>query len=94
MMRARVVWRLATALMLALGALGGALAAPRRAAAAPGQDATFVPETGHTLGGAFLAYWQQNGGLTRFGFPLSEPFTQVSPTDGKSYPTQYFERAA
>ncbi|HET8630695.1 MAG TPA: hypothetical protein VFL91_25030 [Thermomicrobiales bacterium] len=93
MMRARVVWRLATALMLALGALGGALAAPRRAAAAPGQDATFVPETGHTLGGAFLAYWQQNGGLTRFGFPLSEPFTQVSPTDGKSYTTQYFERA-
>ncbi len=34
--------------------------------------ATYFPETGHTEGGRFLAYWRANGGLAQFGFPLSE----------------------
>ena len=59
-------------------------------AALPG--AAYFPETGHNLGGAFLAYWQQNGGLAVFGYPTSEEFTEVSPTDGRPYTVQYFER--
>ncbi len=52
----------------------------------------FFPEVGHTLKGAFLKYWQANGGLAIFGYPLSEEFQETSATDGKTYTVQYFER--
>jgi peptide/nickel transport system substrate-binding protein len=52
----------------------------------------WFPETGHILAGKFLQYWQQYGGLQQFGFPVSEEFEEVSPTDGKPYRVQYFER--
>jgi spore germination protein YaaH len=52
----------------------------------------YFPETEHTLGGAFLRYWQANGGLPIFGYPLTEEFTETNPTDGKPYTVQYFER--
>ena len=52
----------------------------------------YFPQTGHTLSGTFLRYWQQNGGLPVFGYPLTEQFTEKSPTDGKPYTVQYFER--
>ena len=54
---------------------------------------TYYPNTGHTLSGAFLRFWEANGGATLFGFPLSEPFNEVSTGNGKSYLTQYFEHA-
>jgi len=53
---------------------------------------TFFPPVGHTLKGPFLKFWQANGGLAVFGYPLSEEFPEVSPTDGKTYTVQYFER--
>ena len=40
-----------------------------------------------------MSYWEQHGGLAQFGYPLTEEFIEVSPTDGRSYTTQYFERA-
>ncbi len=52
----------------------------------------YISQTGHTLGGPFLKYWQENGGLAVFGYPISEEITEVSPTDGQSYTVQYFER--
>jgi spore germination protein YaaH len=52
----------------------------------------YFPQTSHSLSGTFLSYWQQNGGLPVFGYPLTEPFTEKSPTDGKPYTVQYFER--
>jgi glucose/arabinose dehydrogenase len=51
------------------------------------------PETGKTLGGRFLQYWQDNGGLAQQGFPISDEFTEVSDLDAKPYTVQYFERA-
>ncbi|HEX9991271.1 MAG TPA: hypothetical protein VGE45_22645 [Chloroflexia bacterium] len=51
------------------------------------------PETGKTVKGAFLAYWDGHGGLPQQGFPISEEMSEVSETDGKSYTVQYFERA-
>ena len=51
------------------------------------------PETGHRLGGVFLQYWKNNGGLAQQGFPISEEFQERSATDGKLYTVQYFERA-
>jgi pimeloyl-ACP methyl ester carboxylesterase len=50
-------------------------------------------ETGHNVGGKFLTYWQQNGGLAQQGYPISDEFTEVSDLDGKAYTVQYFERA-
>ena len=52
----------------------------------------FFPATGHSLAPAFRAYWEERGGLAVYGYPISEPFQEISPTDGKSYLVQYFER--
>ncbi|MEA2575650.1 MAG: aldose sugar dehydrogenase [Chloroflexia bacterium] len=51
------------------------------------------PETGKRLGGRFLQYWQQNGGLAQQGYPISDEFTEKNDLDGKTYRVQYFERA-
>jgi len=52
----------------------------------------FFDATGHNLSGVFKAYWEQNGGLAQFGYPKTEPFREVNPSDGKVYTVQYFER--
>jgi hypothetical protein len=57
------------------------------------QNARYFAETGHSLGGAFRAYWEQHGGLAQQGYPISDEFTEVSAVDGKPYTVQYFERA-
>ena len=79
-----------------LGLLGRDLTAARlfAPAAAGSSDAThlYFAQTGHRLGGAFLAYWQAHGGLAIFGYPISEEFAEASPTDGQTYTVQYFER--
>jgi hypothetical protein len=51
------------------------------------------PETGKSVKGIFLDYWDKHGGLAQQGFPISEMFTEVSTLDSKSYTVQYFERA-
>jgi len=67
------------------------------APATPQPGATYFPETGHNVGPRFLAYWQANGGLAQFGYPLGEErdeSLQVSPSQpSQSLPVQYFERA-
>ena len=61
-------------------------------AAAPSENLTFFPESGHSLGGGFRDFWKRGGGLQTFGYPISEEFAETSATDGKTYTTQYFER--
>jgi hypothetical protein len=53
---------------------------------------TYFAETGHNVGPRFGAYWQANGGLAQFGYPLTELFEERL-EDGKTYQVQYFERA-
>jgi hypothetical protein len=55
--------------------------------------AVLFPETGKHLGGRFLDYWRTHGGLAQQGYPISEEFSEVSATNGKTYTVQYFERA-
>jgi hypothetical protein len=50
-------------------------------------------ETGKTVGGAFRRYWEGHGGLAQQGYPISDEFQEISPTDGKTYTVQYFQRA-
>lgn len=45
------------------------------------------PETGQTVQGAFLDYWEKRGGATRFGYPISGEFKEGTKT------VQYFEYA-
>ncbi len=58
----------------------------------PQECATFA-ETGKQVCGPFLVYWREHGGLAQQGLPLTDLFIETNPTDGKPYPTQYFERA-
>lgn len=62
-------------------------------AGSPGPEFTFFPESGHSLRGGFRDYWKTRGGLQAFGFPISEEFQEVNPSDGQTYTVQYFERA-
>lgn len=50
-------------------------------------------ETNKTVCADFLSYWQTHGGVAQQGFPISAELQEVSQTDGKTYPVQYFERA-
>jgi hypothetical protein len=50
-------------------------------------------ETGKTVCGRFLDYWNMHGGLAQQGFPISGEFTEVSDLNGQPYTVQYFERA-
>ncbi len=59
----------------------------------PGETTRTFPETGKTVRGLFLDYWQRNGGLAQQGFPISDMFTEISALNGKPYTVQYFERA-
>jgi hypothetical protein len=100
--RARLEWHpenAGTPYEVLLGRLGADQAGARAAAgeapfarhtADPG--GRFFPETGQTLAPPFRAYWERQGGLPVFGYPLSAAFREVSPTDGKPYLVQYFER--
>ncbi|MGA7730700.1 MAG: hypothetical protein WCD37_05455 [Chloroflexia bacterium] len=50
------------------------------------------PETGFTVPGVFVRYWDANGGLPIFGYPLSKARMEKNEADGKEYLVQYFER--
>jgi len=56
-------------------------------------NSLYFKETGHSLSYGFRLYWERNGGLAQFGFPISEEFSELNPADGKIYTVQYFERA-
>lgn len=62
-----------------------------RSAAAQG-DSRFFPETGQTVSGSFLSYWQNNGGLPIFGYPIGDAHSEVDPITGNTYRVQWFER--
>lgn len=83
-----------SAYRIQLRLIGSALTADRltekpfqRVNAATNATTTFFPPTGHRLSSAFRDFWQANGGLIIFGYPISEEFTENGLT------VQYFERA-
>jgi len=57
----------------------------------PGSDARYYPETGHTLSEAFAAFWDANGALPIFGYPIAQPFTDATVQPPAT--VQWFERA-
>lgn len=88
-----------TPYVVLLNRLGSLTSVDRRAevpfqsvGSAPSADCSYYTETHHSLCGTFRAFWQAHGGLAAFGFPISEPFDELSQTDGKVHRVQYFER--
>src|SRR5215216_5177294 len=53
----------------------------------------YFPETSKVLEYSFFHYWEDNGGLSQFGYPISNQLIERSSVDGKLYGVQYFERA-
>jgi len=87
-------FRAVVAALMVLAVVGAAGAVPAREASAQtqGSSKTFT-ETGKTVKGKFLDYWNAHGGLAQQGYPISEQVQERSDTDGKTYTVQYFERA-
>lgn len=56
------------------------------------ENLIYFPETGHTLSHGFKQFWEANGGLAVFGYPISEEFRELNPDTGEEYTVQYFER--
>lgn len=48
----------------------------------------YFPETGHYVGHGFRGYWEREGGLEKFGYPLSEEYDTP-----EGITVQWFERA-
>lgn len=74
-------------------AFAGGLTNPAYAVAPAIGTGAYFKETGHNLNAGFLAFWNKYGALPVFGYPISEEFDEVSPTDGVLRTVQYFERA-
>jgi hypothetical protein len=51
------------------------------------QSSHYFPKTGQYVDNLFFDYWQQNGGLTVFGYPISRSYSD------NGLQTQWFERA-
>ncbi|MEO6457843.1 MAG: serine hydrolase [Chloroflexia bacterium] len=56
-------------------------------------DGLFFRETGQNVSGDFYDFWLNKGGERVFGLPISPVTEMVNPADGKSYLTQWFQRA-
>ncbi|HMQ33990.1 MAG TPA: hypothetical protein PKD53_24875 [Chloroflexaceae bacterium] len=54
------------------------------------EGCAYFVETGRVLCDPFLSYWRANGGLERFGYPLTE--VRLEQIEGMTYSVQYFER--
>src|SRR5215213_625566 len=77
-------------LILSMSAILSVLATTQGATAAESQ---FFPQTGHTVSGPFLAYWQAHGGLAIFGYPIGEAQTERDTFRSRNALIQWFERA-
>ena len=78
---------LLTSLVLVLATLPAAAATPP--ANDVGPNRVYFPQTGHYLAYGFLDFWHHNGGITTFGYPITEEI--IDPSSGLT--VQYFERA-
>jgi hypothetical protein len=56
-------------------------------------DGQYFDVTGQSIRGAFRSYWDTNGGLARFGYPITEELIVPLPGHGRPVVVQYFERA-
>ena len=53
----------------------------------------YFPQTQHNVDSRFYTYWQNNGDLSRLGYPIAEAQQETDPATGNVYLAQWFERA-
>ena len=82
-MQSRIVY-------VALLALLAALLSPD-VSRAQSADRCF-PETGYCISGRIRQFWEQNGGLAVFGFPVTEQRHELNRDNQIPFQTQWFER--
>jgi hypothetical protein len=63
---------------------------PGRGGYTPNPDCLSFTQTGYQVCGVFRIYWEQRGGLERYGYPIGEPTAEL--IEGRPYTVQYFER--
>ncbi len=82
------------ALVLALTSMASVAAQNGQATgpAEPIEVCDYFDATGHNLCEPFLGFWNSNGGLPVFGYPITEAFDELSQDTGDVYSVQYFER--
>lgn len=90
-MRSRTI-RVLIALLLVFAALPGLLVTGQAQDEPPGENCRSFDEVEDVLCDEFLDFWDENGGLPVFGFPLTEAFEEENPDTGDTYLVQYFER--
>ncbi|NTW00019.1 MAG: hypothetical protein HGA19_01795 [Oscillochloris sp.] len=61
-----------------------------RPAGTSAADARLFPETGYSVAGRIRSYWEQNGGLAVFGYPITAQ--QAEQIEGQTVQAQWFER--
>ena len=88
MLRRIVTMIAATSLLSVLLPLVAAAETP----AAQGANCEEFDVTGFSICGEFLEFWNANGGLPVFGYPLTDAFEEKNPDTGQTYLVQYFER--
>lgn len=87
--RLRWFWSWALVVLLAsVSLLAHVSAATASAQAQPGQRC-FV-QTNQCISGPIRSYWERNGGLSVFGYPISP--RQTERVEGRTLPVQWFER--
>ncbi|WP_026370487.1 hypothetical protein [Kallotenue papyrolyticum] len=73
--------------------IADALPTARRPAPERAQpDLRYFSTTGHNLAFGFKAFWERNGGLPVFGYPLSEEFDEFNVDRQQDLTVQYVER--
>jgi hypothetical protein len=78
-------------IMLFLAALlCGATLSPLPTSVAAQGDRRCFAETGHCISGPIRAYWERNGGLTVFGYPITAQRQET--VEGRTIQVQWFER--
>jgi hypothetical protein len=62
-------------------------------ASTPRDPTHYFPQTGYEIDDLFYHYWQESGGLSQNGYPISPTLQERSDFDGRIYVVQYFERS-
>lgn len=81
------ILRLTMVMFLVVLATGLSQSTPAAAA-----DERCFPETGLCISGRFRMFWEEQGGLAVFGFPITAPRNEINKENGQVYLTQWFER--
>jgi hypothetical protein len=82
------LFRALVVLLISIGMLARVSAANASAQAQPGERC-FV-QTNQCISGPIRIYWERNGGLIVFGYPISP--RQSERVEGRTLPVQWFER--